>query len=110
MKTEIKKYLATIGSQGGRAGRGQSKARTPEQARKAAEARWAGHPKPVVTEGVNHFKIYRWESRGYGWNPNLREWELYEMDPEDGSIQDMVDRVKSKAQAEAWALEPVSKR
>jgi hypothetical protein len=33
-------YLATIGRKGGSAGRGKSKARTTEQARKAALARW----------------------------------------------------------------------
>jgi len=33
-------YLATIGRKGGQSGRGKSKARTPEQARKAALARW----------------------------------------------------------------------
>jgi hypothetical protein len=34
-------YLATIGRKGGQSGRGKSKARTHEQARKAALARWA---------------------------------------------------------------------
>jgi len=33
-------YLATIGRKGGQSGRGKSKARTTEQARKAALARW----------------------------------------------------------------------
>jgi hypothetical protein len=41
----IKAYLASIGKKGGAAGKGAAKARTPEQARKAAEARW-GKPKP----------------------------------------------------------------
>jgi len=33
-------YLATIGRKGGQSGRGKSKARTTEQARRAALARW----------------------------------------------------------------------
>ena len=33
-------YLATIGRKGGQSGRGKCKARTAEQARKAALARW----------------------------------------------------------------------
>ena len=37
----VSKYLASIGSAGGKAGRGKSKARTSAQARKAALARWA---------------------------------------------------------------------
>lgn len=41
MKDAVKEYLATIGSKGGKAGTGKSKARTPEQARKAALAMWA---------------------------------------------------------------------
>ena len=36
----ITAYLASIGSLGGKAGRGKSKARTSAQARKAALARW----------------------------------------------------------------------
>jgi len=36
----VSKYLATIGRKGGQSGRGKSKARTTEQARKAALARW----------------------------------------------------------------------
>ena len=40
MKTEVKNYLATIGAKGGKAGRGKSKARSKEQARKAALVRW----------------------------------------------------------------------
>ena len=40
MKSEIFKYLASIGARGGKAGRGKSKARTKAQARKAALARW----------------------------------------------------------------------
>ena len=34
-----------LASQAGRAGRGKAKARTPEQARAAIEARWAKHKK-----------------------------------------------------------------
>jgi len=41
MNNQIKAYLATIGSKGGKAGKGKSKARTKAQARKAAMARWA---------------------------------------------------------------------
>ena len=40
MHEEAKKYLAAIGSKGGKAGTGKSKARTSAQARKAARARW----------------------------------------------------------------------
>lgn len=39
--SEVTKYLSTIGSKGGRAGTGKSKARTSAQARKAAMTRWA---------------------------------------------------------------------
>ena len=48
--------------------------------------------------------IYQVGSRGYGYNPNLREWELYEMDS-DGSIQDLVNRVKTLAEAKEWTEE-----
>lgn len=41
MNPNIKAYLSSIGSKGGRAGTGKSKARTSAQARKAALARWA---------------------------------------------------------------------
>ncbi|HVT74572.1 MAG TPA: hypothetical protein VHD61_15670 [Lacunisphaera sp.] len=34
-------YLRQIASKGGKAGTGKAKARSPEQARKAAEARWS---------------------------------------------------------------------
>lgn len=40
MTPDIKQYLASIGSKGGKAS-GARKARTTEQARKAALARWA---------------------------------------------------------------------
>lgn len=40
MNPEARKYLASIGAKGGAAGTGKSKARTTEQARKAALARW----------------------------------------------------------------------
>ncbi len=39
MNPSVKKYLASIGRKGGAAGRGQAKARTSEQARKATLAR-----------------------------------------------------------------------
>lgn len=39
--SSISKYLASIGSKGGKAGTGKSKARTKAQARAAAKARWA---------------------------------------------------------------------
>lgn len=38
---EVKAYLAKIGRKGGSAGRGTAKARTSEQARAAAQARWS---------------------------------------------------------------------
>ena len=43
----ITAYLASIGSLGGKAGRGKSKARSSAQARKAALARWAKKKKPA---------------------------------------------------------------
>ena len=46
--------------------------------------------------------IYRIGDRGFAYNPSLREWELYDMDS-DGSIQDLRDRVKTRAEAELWA-------
>lgn len=46
--------------------------------------------------------IYQFGARGFAYNPSLREWELYEMDP-DGSIQDLCDRVKTRREAEGWA-------
>ena len=41
MSDQVKAYLASIGSRGGKAGTGKAKARTKAQARKAALARWA---------------------------------------------------------------------
>ena len=41
MNKHVKNYLSKIASAGGKAGAGQSKARTREQAQKAARARWA---------------------------------------------------------------------
>jgi general stress protein YciG len=40
MSNNVHEYLAEIGRKGGAAGRGTSKARTSEQARAAALARW----------------------------------------------------------------------
>ena len=40
MSDPVKKYLASIGARGGKAGRGKAKARTKKQARAAAMARW----------------------------------------------------------------------
>ena len=40
MKSQISKYLASIGARGGKAGTGKAKARTKAQARKAALTRW----------------------------------------------------------------------
>ena len=37
----VKQYLASIGSKGGKAGTGKSKARTRKQAQAAARMRWA---------------------------------------------------------------------
>lgn len=51
---------------------------------------------------IDGCNIYQIGARGFGYNRLLREWELYEMD-EDGSIQDMCDRVKTRTEAEAWA-------
>jgi hypothetical protein len=44
MRREIKQYLATIGSKGGKV-TGPTKARTSAQARAAVMARWAKHKK-----------------------------------------------------------------
>jgi len=42
MKTEYKnKHAQVLGKKGGKSGRGAAKARTTEQARAAAQARWA---------------------------------------------------------------------
>lgn len=48
-----------------------------------------------------HCNIYQNAGRGCTYNPCLREWELYWMDP-DGSIQDLSDRVKTKREAITW--------
>jgi hypothetical protein len=40
MDNPVKKYLANIGRKGGAAGKGAAKARSSEQASKAAKARW----------------------------------------------------------------------
>ena len=40
MNEEARKYLASIGARGGKAGTGKAKARTKAQARKAALTRW----------------------------------------------------------------------
>ena len=45
MSNPITKYLAAIGSRGGKSGTGKAKARTKAQARAAANVRWAKAPK-----------------------------------------------------------------
>lgn len=40
MNDQVRKYLAEMGRKGGKSGRGASKARSSEQARKAVQARW----------------------------------------------------------------------
>jgi hypothetical protein len=40
MNKQVKIYLASIGRKGGKSGTGKVKARTPEQARRAALVRW----------------------------------------------------------------------
>ena len=45
MSDLVKKYLSAIGRRGGEAGRGAAKARTSEQCRAAALARWAKNKK-----------------------------------------------------------------
>jgi len=42
MNKQVKIYLASIGRKGGRSGTGKAKARTTEQARRAALVRWKG--------------------------------------------------------------------
>ena len=51
---------------------------------------------------IDGCNIYQIRQRGFGYNRSLREWELYEMG-DDGSIQDLCDRVKTRADALAWA-------
>jgi hypothetical protein len=41
MNPTIKTYLSAIGQRGGKAGKGKAKARTKDQASKAAMARWS---------------------------------------------------------------------
>jgi len=43
MKEELRRYMASIGSKGGAAGRGEAKARTSDQARAAVMKRWEQH-------------------------------------------------------------------
>lgn len=41
---------------------------------------------------------------GYAYNRTLHEWEVYEMHEADGSIQELIDRVRTKAEAHEWAV------
>lgn len=51
--------------------------------------------------GSRYF-IYRHGDRGCAYNPSSRDWELYEIDPSDGSIQDLLGRTQDRAQAMRW--------
>jgi len=46
--------------------------------------------------------MYRLTFAGYAWNPELREWEVFEL-AEDGAIQDLLDRHQGRADAVAHA-------
>lgn len=48
------------------------------------------------------YNMYRLPGAGYAYNPDLKEWEVFELD-EDGSIQDLSDRCHSKAEAHDYA-------
>ena len=50
----VKQYLASIGSKGGKAGTGKSKARTRKQAQAAARMRWANELAKKQTHGMKH--------------------------------------------------------
>ena len=58
----IKKYLAAIGSRGGKAGIGKAKARTKAQASSAARARWGLN---MVLAG--NFRQAEQHARANGW-------------------------------------------
>ena len=53
-KRERHKIFVAAGKKGGRAGKGEAKRRTPEQARKAANIRWERHylPKEPPASGA----------------------------------------------------------
>jgi len=52
MKTEISKYMAMIGTKGGKAGKGKAKARTRAQAQKASRIRWANFRRLKKQKGL----------------------------------------------------------
>jgi len=52
--SDVTKYLASIGSKGGKAGTGKSKARTRKQAQAAARMRWANELAKKQTHGMKH--------------------------------------------------------
>ena len=56
----------------------------------------------ITKNNIDGCNLYQVGARGYGYNRALREWELYDMD-DDGSIQDLHDRVKTRGDAERWA-------
>ena len=65
-----------LGKAGGTAGRGKAKARTSEQARAAAQARWAKQ-REVVCYTVQTRELYsrdKWTSMGSNW-PTLKDAE-----------------------------------
>ena len=53
----VKQYLASIGSKGGKAGTGKAKARTRKQAQAAARMRWANELAKKQTPGMKHTAI-----------------------------------------------------
>ena len=52
--SDVTKYLASIGSKGGKAGTGKAKARTRKQAQAAARMRWANELAKKQTHGMKH--------------------------------------------------------
>lgn len=51
---------------------------------------------------IDRFNLYQNGDRGCRWNPNIGEWELYKMDSDDNSIQDLWDVVRTREEAETW--------
>lgn len=61
---KLNKAAAALGSKGGKAGTGKAKARTPEQASAAANARWQNRNARLALEYI----------RKVGLTYSLREW------------------------------------
>jgi len=46
--------------------------------------------------------MYNLHGAAYAWNPDLKEWEVFETD-EDGAVQDLSERFKTRPEAESHA-------